>query len=195
MCRSGLIDNAWGGSAAEAWIRRDVLEKDARFAGLMAEWKAREESFPKDLAEFETKFAEWKTKAAEAEAAKQPAPPRPGSPQNAMNGNSRPGNIFGGVLNPTLGYGIKGAIWYQGESNAGRAHQYRTLFPLMISHWRDVWQQGDFPFYWVQLADFMGEKPEPGRKRLGRTSRSANPHPVSHSERRPGGHHRHRRGQ
>jgi sialate O-acetylesterase len=157
----GLIDNAWGGSAAEAWIRRDVLDKDERFAGLMAEWKAREEAFPQALADYEAKLAEWKVKAAEAEAAKQPVPPRPGSPQGAMNGNSRPGNIFGGVLHPTIGYGIKGAIWYQGESNASRAHQYRTLFPLMISHWRDVWQQGDFPFYWVQLADFMAEKPEP----------------------------------
>jgi sialate O-acetylesterase len=158
----GMIDNAWGGSAAEAWIRRDVLEADARFAVMMADWKTREEAFPKALAEYETKLAEWKTKAAEAEAAGQPPPPRPASPQNAMNGNSRPGNIFGGVLNPTIGYGIKGAIWYQGESNAGRAHQYRTLFPLMISHWRELWQQGDFPFYWVQLADFMAEKPEPG---------------------------------
>ncbi len=158
----GLIDNAWGGSAAEAWIRRDVLDKDERFAGLVAEWKAREDALPAELEAYEAKLAEWKVKAAEAEAANQPPPRRPGSPEGAMTGNHRPGNIYGGVLHATVGYGIKGAIWYQGESNAGRAHQYRTLFPLMISHWRDVWQQGDFPFYWVQLADFMGEKPEPG---------------------------------
>ncbi|MFN0127960.1 MAG: sialate O-acetylesterase [Verrucomicrobiales bacterium] len=158
----GLIDNAWGGSAAEAWIRRDVIDKDERFAGLVAEWKAREAAYPQELAAYEAKMEEWKTKAAEAEAAKQPPPPRPGAPQGAMTGNHRPGNIYGGVLHSTIGYGIKGAIWYQGESNAQRAHQYRTLFPFMISHWRDVWQQGDFPFYWVQLADFMAEKPEPG---------------------------------
>ena len=60
-----------------------------------------------------------------------------------------------------IGYGIRGAIWYQGESNAGRAYQYRDLFPLMIKSWRDEWGQGDFPFYWVQLADFLAEKPEP----------------------------------
>ena len=57
--------------------------------------------------------------------------------------------------------GIRGAIWYQGESNAGRAYQYRSLFPLMINTWRQHWQQGDFPFYWVQLADFKQEAPEP----------------------------------
>ena len=53
-------------------------------------------------------------------------------------------------------------IWYQGESNAGRAWEYAHLFPFMIEQWRKEWKQGDFPFYWVQLADFMAEKPEPG---------------------------------
>jgi sialate O-acetylesterase len=78
-----------------------------------------------------------------------------------MRGNARPANIYNGVLKPTIGYGIRGAIWYQGESNAGRAYQYRDLFPLMIKSWRDEWGIGDFSFYWVQLADFMAEKPEP----------------------------------
>jgi len=79
-----------------------------------------------------------------------------------MHGNFRPGNIYNGVLLPTIGYGIRGAIWYQGESNANRAYQYRDLFPLMIQTWRDLWGQGDFSFYWVQLADFLDEKTEPG---------------------------------
>jgi sialate O-acetylesterase len=52
-------------------------------------------------------------------------------------------------------------IWYQGETNANRAYQYRDLFPLMIRSWREEWKQGDFPFYWVQLADFREEKTEP----------------------------------
>src|SRR5262249_23673987 len=58
-------------------------------------------------------------------------------------------------------YAIAGAIWYQGESNAGRAAQYRTLFPLTIQSWRDTWGQGDFPFLFVQLAPFMKIEPEP----------------------------------
>jgi sialate O-acetylesterase len=66
------------------------------------------------------------------------------------------------VLSPSIGYGIRGVIWYQGESNAGRAYQYRELFPFMIKSWREEWGLGDFPFYWVQLADFQAEKPEPG---------------------------------
>ena len=79
-----------------------------------------------------------------------------------MRGNARPGNIYNGVLKPTIGYGIRGASGTRARSNAGRAYQYRDLFPLMIKSWRDEWGQGDFPFYWVQLADFMAEKPEPG---------------------------------
>jgi sialate O-acetylesterase len=82
--------------------------------------------------------------------------------ENQMKGNGRPGNIYNGVLKSHLGYGIRGAIWYQGESNVGRAYQYRDMFPLMIKNWRDDWGQGDFPFYWVQLADFLAEKPDPG---------------------------------
>jgi sialate O-acetylesterase len=79
-----------------------------------------------------------------------------------MGGNARPANIYNGVLKPTIGYGIRGVIWYQGESNADRAYQYRALFPLMIKSWREEWGQGDFPFYWVQLADFMHEVANPG---------------------------------
>jgi len=68
--------------------------------------------------------------------------------------NQQAGYLFNAMINPLLPYGIKGAIWYQGETNAGRAYQYRTLFPLMIQTWREVWGQGDFPFYFVQLANY-----------------------------------------
>ena len=68
--------------------------------------------------------------------------------------NSYPTLLFNGMINPLLNVGIAGAIWYQGESNAGRAYQYRTAFPLMIQDWRKHWKQGDFPFYFVQLASF-----------------------------------------
>lgn len=68
--------------------------------------------------------------------------------------NAYPTLLFNAMLNPLIPYGIKGAIWYQGESNAGRAYQYRKAFPLMIQDWRTRWGQGDFPFLFVQLANF-----------------------------------------
>ena len=71
------------------------------------------------------------------------------------NGPNRPSVLFNSMINPILNYTIKGAIWYQGESNAGRAYQYRWLFPTLIKDWRKQWGLGDFPFYFVQLANFM----------------------------------------
>src|SRR5438477_8803174 len=54
-------------------------------------------------------------------------------------------DLYNGMLHPLIGYGIAGAIWYQGESNADQAYAYRTLFPAMIKNWRDDWKQGNFP--------------------------------------------------
>ncbi|MEO6811839.1 MAG: sialate O-acetylesterase [Isosphaeraceae bacterium] len=158
----GLIDDAWGGSACEAWVRRDILAAHEEFKPLLERWEQIEQAYPKAKADYEAKMAEWTKAAAQAKAEGKPAPRQPGNPSGSMTGNARPGNIYNGVLKPTIGYGIRGAIWYQGESNAGRAYQYRTLFPLMIQSWRDEWGIGDFPFYWVQLADFLPEKAEPG---------------------------------
>lgn len=142
----GMINNAWGGSACEAWINRDVLNADPQYKPLMDRWAGTE-------AQFETLSA--KTAPTEAEQKSLEGLKR------QMSGNARPANIYNGVLKSHLGYTIRGAIWYQGESNASRAYQYRELFPLMISNWRQEWGQGDFPFYWVQLADFKEEKSEP----------------------------------
>ena len=142
----GMINNAWGGSACEAWINRDVLAADSQYEPLLTRWKQNEAavadlSAKADLDDNQKKQLE--------------------NLKRQMTGNSRPGNIYNGVLKSHLGYTIKGAIWYQGESNASRAYQYRNLFPLMISNWRQEWGQGDFPFYWVQLADFRAEKDMP----------------------------------
>ena len=161
----GLINNAWGGSAAEAWVRRDVLEKDPRFKLLMENTKKNEANLqsPEAKTKYEAALAAWKKQADDAKKADKPFTVRaPQAPDGWLRGNARPGNIYNGVLLPTIGYGIKGAIWYQGESNASRAYEYASLFPLMITHWRSEWQQGDFPFYWVQLADFMAESAQPG---------------------------------
>ena len=158
----GLINNAWGGSAAEAWVKRDKLAAHPALKVLHERWQKEEAGYENAKAEFEKKLAEWTTAATKAKAEGKPEPGgKPQHPDARMKGNARPGNIHSGVLAPSIGYGIKGAIWYQGESNAGRAYQYRELFPFMIQSWRDEWGLGDFPFYFVQLADFKPEKSEP----------------------------------
>ncbi len=69
--------------------------------------------------------------------------------------------LYHGMIAPLMPYAIRGAIWYQGESNADRAFQYRTLFPSMIEDWRAHWGQGDFPFLWVQLANYTARLDQP----------------------------------
>ena len=81
-------------------------------------------------------------------------------PENERESH-RPGWLYNAMIHPLLPYAIEGAIWYQGESNAGRAYEYRTLFPAMIRNWRNAWGRGDFPFLLVQLAPFMKIEEEP----------------------------------
>jgi sialate O-acetylesterase len=76
-------------------------------------------------------------------------------------GPNRPTVLYNSMINPFIQFAIRGAIWYQGESNADRAHQYRTLFPAMIADWRKKWNIGDFPFYFVQLANYMKTAEQP----------------------------------
>lgn len=155
----GLINNSWGGSACEAWIRRDLLKQDPIYQPLLERWKQTEATYDpaKAQANYQKQLDAWKEKANTARQAGKPLPRRPRAPGNPLVGQHRPANLYNGVLKPIIGYGIRGAIWYQGETNASRAYQYRKMFPLMITSWRQEWKQGDFPFYWVQLADFKQE--------------------------------------
>lgn len=83
-------------------------------------------------------------------------------PQQTFSGpNSYPTLLYNAMIHPIIPYAIKGAIWYQGESNAGRAEQYRRLFPALIADWRNKWNEGNFPFLYVQLANFMAPDKEP----------------------------------
>ena len=78
-----------------------------------------------------------------------------------LNYQYYPTVLFNAMINPVIPYGIRGFIWYQGESNAGAAYDYRKLFPMLIRDWRQRWGQGNIPFLYVQLANFMKTKPVP----------------------------------
>ncbi|HEY7328549.1 MAG TPA: sialate O-acetylesterase [Gemmataceae bacterium] len=146
----GLIHTSWGGSRAEAWTSRPVLESHE-------EWKNIFADFEKDKADYAKALETYKETAAKAkeEGKKAPQPPRRPREMDA------PGALYNGMIAPLIPYAIKGAIWYQGESNAGKAYAYRKLFPTMIQNWRDDWKQGDFPFLFVQLAPYQPIVSEP----------------------------------
>lgn len=85
--------------------------------------------------------------------------PRPPQDLTAAKSN-QPAVLYNAMIAPLVPYAIRGATFYQGENNASRAKQYRTLFPAMIADWRKQWGQGDFPFLFVQIAPFQGQPPE-----------------------------------
>ncbi len=76
-----------------------------------------------------------------------------------------PTGLYNGMVASIIPFSIKGIIWYQGEANVERAEQYKRLFPLLINNWRKKWALGDFPFLFVQLANYLKEKPEPGQSK------------------------------
>jgi sialate O-acetylesterase len=144
----GLIHTSWGGTAAELWTKNELLAGNPELKPLV-------DDFPKRMKSYETALENHPKAVEKAKAEGKPEPRKPSKPM-------APSCLYNGMIAPLLPYGIRGAIWYQGESNASRAKQYETLFPLMIKNWREDWGQGDFPFGFVQLANFMARKPEPG---------------------------------
>jgi sialate O-acetylesterase len=186
----GLIGTYWGGMPAQAFTSLSGLQKDPPFQHYIdsyqktvANYPKAKEDYPALLAAYPPKLKEWsettgvayasllkqwqdddaKAKAAgQAEPPKPvPAVPMPRPPILPEGAPSTPTVLYNGMVAPLIPYGIKGAIWYQGEANAGAALEYQTLFPRMITDWREKWGEGDFPFLFVQLASFMAPQVKP----------------------------------
>lgn len=158
----GLIDVSWGGSACEAWIRRDRLEGNPLYENDLKTSDKGVADYKKtpEWADYTVRLEKWRQKARGAAAAGQHEPfGRPGD-VSPVTSQGRAANIFNSRLMPVTPYAIRGVIWYQGESNCGRGAQYREMFPLLIKSWRDDWAQGDFPFYWVQLTSYTEDPPK-----------------------------------
>jgi sialate O-acetylesterase len=185
----GLIHSALGATPAQSWTSEEGLKSDPLLDEYVKIVKKRTENFeaatsayPSLLAKYEAdlktweetigkahkeKLAEWQIATAEAKKSQQPLPrrPRPSSrpPQTPAPPEgvfTDPAVLFNGMIAPLIPYGIKGVIWYQGESNSGKAKEYLTLFPAMISDWRERWGQGSLPFLYVQVAPYGGMPPE-----------------------------------
>ena len=125
----GLISTNWGGSSAEAWVSSEVLKKD----------------FPEFNEQYATnqKIADTKGKLFS----------RGKKPPKGLN-QRNPSVLYNSMIRPLIPFSFRGVVWYQGESNVKQPKQYQTLFPAMIRDWRNRWGQGDFPFYFVQIAPF-----------------------------------------
>ena len=144
----GLIVNAWGGSAAEAWVPRETLESDPRYHTYLKLYDRIVANYNYELADRKKLFDKAKKTGK--------FPSRKPKQTDPRYSQLRPANLWNSRIYPLLNYGIKGVIWYQGETNANknRSYDYRYLPPVLIKTWRDRWGLGEFPFYWSQLTNF-----------------------------------------
>jgi sialate O-acetylesterase len=146
----GLINSSVGGTSINLWTNRLALRPGV-------EDKAPDLDAPELLgaiAEYNKAVGEWRKAYYVTLKEKKPAPKLPKMPAVLASAYPRMGSLYNGMIYPLIPYGIRGATWYQGENDAGRAFDYRKKLPDMIKGWREVWGQGEFPFLFVQLPNY-----------------------------------------
>jgi sialate O-acetylesterase len=151
----GLIDSTWGGTVAEAWVSLQSISADAALMPVFAT-RAQMMQTQGELTEIQAR--EKREDLAARQAGRTP-PQHPWRPDPA---SWAPAALFNGMVAPAVDYAIKGVIWYQGESNSRRAFapMYARIFPALIADWRAQWHVGDFPFLFVQIANYASNATE-----------------------------------
>lgn len=159
----GLLHASWGGTLAQHWTPSDCLEGDAELKAAYYDYyhQTLRPSYPaaKEKYDKETLPA-WQAAADAAKIEGKPEPQKPKPPRGGPSDPTISSALYNAMIAGATKFPIKGAIWYQGESNTNDSVRYHRLLPAMINGWRKAWNQGDFPFYIVQLANFMDPKPE-----------------------------------
>ena len=155
----GLINASWGGSPVEQWIPMSAYMSDPALGEFPPRIESDRAALPARRAEYPKQLEAW-TATTQKMITTRPSlttQPRqlPGKPYPPQPPETRLGGMYNGNIAPIINYGIKGVIWYQGESNATNPMGYRRSFPAMIRAWRQAWGQGDIPFLWVQLANYI----------------------------------------
>lgn len=156
----GIIDSSWGGTQVEAWtpIERIIADPELKpCVDRHAKWELERDAVK---AEFDKTMAAYNAQA-EAAKAKGEKPPRAPSVPDALRPQRWTGSLYDGMVKPVLPFSIRGALWYQGESNEARAQQYALLLPVMMKSWRDGWGDQSLPFGIIQLPNFREAKDEP----------------------------------
>ncbi len=145
----GVVDSTWGGTVAESWVRLTALGEDASLDPLFA---SRGKMLDR-AADTENQLKDEQRQIAEAKAAGKPVPQFPWHPPLASWG---PGNLWNGMIAPLTPFAIRGALWYQGESNSAleRRPLYDRIMRTLIEDWRKQWGIGAFPFLYTQISNY-----------------------------------------
>jgi len=170
-----LIKSAWGGTMIQPWIPKNSYQANAalkkyyeqQITSIKQQINTWDEA--KAQSNYEGSISEWEKQKKDAIAASKKIPRKPRPAQHPERFTWVPSTLYNAMIHPLVPYSIKGVIWYQGESNVHRAELYGQFLTSLISGWREAWNQGDFPFYYAQLANW--ENP---RAKL----RKGSPNPV-----------------
>lgn len=151
----GIIQTAWGGTPAQAWTSREALAADPALQRVFDDWSQVLAVYPAANEKYQAELKQWAQRAAKTTSGAGSPLPRPRAPMGPEHPHS-PAGLYNAMIAPLTPLAIRGAIWYQGESDghSSRGYLYRDLFPAMIEDWRRAWAQGPFPFLFVQLANF-----------------------------------------
>lgn len=150
----GIIQSSWGGTPIESWMSPAALASDPAFAVVSERWKKALAEYPDRQAAYDKELEAWTAGQAAAKAEGKPFTRTKPQPPPGPGHRNTPAGLFNAMINPVLPFGIRGVLWYQGENNGNRPTEYHRLFAAMITFWRAHFGQGDFPFYWVQLANY-----------------------------------------
>jgi sialate O-acetylesterase len=160
----GLIHaSTVSGSPIESWTGLPSMAKKPELQTLLKAWEKEValHAAPETAAKFEAETAAWKLTVETAKAENKPAPRAPVRAGKSPRDQNRPGNLFNGKIAPLAGYGLRGAVWYQGETNTANGALYATQLPLLVGDWRAAWGRDTLPFLWAQLPGYGKRNAQP----------------------------------
>jgi sialate O-acetylesterase len=152
----GIVCSAWGGTPAEAWTPKEVLQKDDSLQFFLRRWKEIPQKVGADSIRYNLALQQW-----EEEKKSGNDTPKPDKPRDFYYYSQpwcQPSALFNGMIHPLIPFCFKGILWYQGESNVSESNLYQNLFTSLIKSWRKRWEKEgtktQLPFYFVQIAPF-----------------------------------------
>lgn len=150
----GLISTRWGGTRIEPWTPAAGFQSVPELQDILMEMKSEDQEYRAELKENLSEQKDWLDSVEKALSEGENIPPQPEVPNHPRDFQQAPTSLYNAMIRPLIPFGIRGAIWYQGESNRNDGPVYAKKMEALINGWRTVWGLGDFPFYYVQLAPY-----------------------------------------